>query len=410
MKNIPENKILIFNHVFWPDQHNTARHISELSSELVIRGWDVTAIIGNRSYLDHRKKYLPRKGIWMGVKYKRIYLPPLNQKKNIQRLVTSLWLVFNWIIRIPWIGDYNLIIVGTNPPFAYLVLPFLKLFKRKSKLVLWGFDLYPEAIMASGKTFELFVGKIIKPVTKHCHRCLDIIVDIGNCMRTIYRSYGHRAQEATLTPWSFLEPSHKRTTNNATRRLLFGDAKVALLYSGTLGYAHEFDNFLLLARQLQKIKAPVSICFAGFGNRFEELKQQMTPRDYNINFANFVMSDDELSDRLSTADFMLISLKESWTGISVPSKFFGAIASGKAVLFSGSEHSSICELTEKYKLGFHLTKNNVVKIAESLSEIAANPELLIQFQNNAFNTYNKYFSKKTICDGWDKLLRDAIQS
>ena len=79
-------------------------------------------------------------------------------------------------------------------------------------------------------------------------------------------------------------------------------------------------------------------------------------------------------------------------------------------MFSGSEHSSICELTEKYKLGFHLTKNNVVKIAESLSEIAANPELLIQFQNNAFNTYNKYFSKKTICDGWDKLLRDAIQS
>jgi len=63
------------------------------------------------------------------------------------------------------------------------------------------------------------------------------------------------------------------------------------------------------------------------------------PEDYNINFADFVMSDEELYDRLSAADFMLISLKDSWTGISVPSKFFGAIASGKAVLFSGSERS-----------------------------------------------------------------------
>jgi len=257
MKNIPENKVMILNHLFWPDQHNTARHISELSSELVIRGWDVTAIIGNRSYLDHRKKYLPYRGIWKGVRYKRVYLPPLNQKKNIQRLVTSLWMVINWIIIMPWIGNYNLIIVGTNPPFAYLVLPFLKLFKRKSRLILWGFDLYPEAIMASGTRSSVFLGKIIKPVTVHCHRYLDILVDIGSCMRTIYRSYKHRAQEATLTPWSFLEPSYIGTPNHATRKLLFGDAKLTLLYSGTLGYAHEFENFLLLARELQIIKAPV---------------------------------------------------------------------------------------------------------------------------------------------------------
>ena len=50
------NKILIFNHIFWPDQINTARQISELSEELVARGWDVTAIVGNRNYVNHKIK------------------------------------------------------------------------------------------------------------------------------------------------------------------------------------------------------------------------------------------------------------------------------------------------------------------------------------------------------------------
>ena len=409
MAPVTNNKILILNHVFWPDNHNTARHISELSSELVKRGWDVTALIGNRSVLDHRKRFFPVQGIWNGVNYKRIYIPPFNQKKNIQRLMTSLWLVFSWIFKLPWLGNYDIIIIGTNPPFAYLVIPFLKLFKRKSKLILWGFDLYPEAIIASGSKLWKFIGKIIKPLTILCHRRLDVLVDIGTCMRSIYSSYRHEAKEATLTPWSFIEPPQILKPHPETRKLLFGEATIAFLYSGTIGLAHEFENFFLLARELQRRKASVAFCFAGFGNQFADLKKQLTSEDKNISFADFVNSDEELTNRFSSADFMLICLKDSWTGISVPSKFFGAIASGKAILFSGSEKSSLRELTEMYKFGLHVTKENVLKIADEICEIVANPEILYRFQLNAFNTYNAYFSKKIICDRWDNLLQESVR-
>ena len=58
------NKILLFNHVFWPDKLNTARHISELCEELVKRNWNITALIGNRSYVDKNKVFKPDTGIW----------------------------------------------------------------------------------------------------------------------------------------------------------------------------------------------------------------------------------------------------------------------------------------------------------------------------------------------------------
>ena len=76
-------KISLVNAIDKPD-------FSELAEELVERGWDVTAKVGNRLYTDHRTIIKPNKGIWKGVKYSRTYTPPFNQKKNIQRLISHL--------------------------------------------------------------------------------------------------------------------------------------------------------------------------------------------------------------------------------------------------------------------------------------------------------------------------------
>lgn len=402
------NKILIFNHIFWPDKINTARHISELSEELVSRGWDVTAIVGNRYYVNHKNIITPKQGFWNGVKYKRIYIPPFNQKKNIQRLLTSFWLILSWIVKLPFIGRYDAIIIGTNPPFVYLLMPFIKLFKRKTKILMWGFDLYPEAIIVSkGKSFS-FSGKVLKSIAKFCYRKLDVIVDIGPCMRDIYRQYDHSAKEETLPPWSFVEPTEMLQPHIETRKKLFKNATLTLLYTGTIGNAHEFDNFLQLARELKKRNASVGFCFAGFGNRFEDLKSQVDENDTNISFGGFVETDQELEERLSSADIMLISLKKEWTGISVPSKYFSAIAIGKAVLFSGSQNSALSVWTRDYDLGFQVQKETIDEVVNVLCEIANNPEMISTIKENSFKTYRDNFSKKVICDKWSLLLEKTI--
>ena len=404
------NKILVLNHIFWPDKINTARHISELSEELVVRGWDVTAIVGNRYYVNHKKKITPKQGVWNGVKYRRIFTPPLNQKKNIQRLLTSLWLVLYWIIKLPFIGRYDAIIIGTNPPFAYLVVPFIKLFKRKTKILMWGFDLYPEAIIVSkGKSFS-FYGKILKNIAKFCYKKLDVIVDIGACMRNIYRQYDHLAIEETLPPWSFVEPDKMLVPHIETRQRLFKNANLTLLYTGTIGNAHEFSSFLQLARELNKRNASVGFCFAGFGNRFEDLRSQINEKDTNISFAGFVETDQELEERLSSADVMLISLKNEWTGISVPSKYFSALAMGKAVLFSGSKESTLSTWTHKYNLGFQLQKDNIDKVANVLCDIANNHEMISKIKENSFKAYQDHFSKTIICDKRSLLLKKTINN
>lgn len=402
------NKILVFNHIFWPDKINTARHISELTEELVVRGWDVSAVVGNRYYVNHKKIISPKRGVWNGVKYSRTYIPPFNQKKNLQRLLTSFWLILSWIVRLPFLGRYNAIIIGTNPPFVYLLVPFIKLFKRNTKILMWGFDLYPEAIIVSkGKSFNFF-GKILKSIAKFCYKKIDVIVDIGPCMRATYKQYDHSAKEETLPPWSFVEPNEILEPHIATRKKLFKNANLTLLYTGTIGNAHEFSNFLSLARELRKRNASVGFCFAGFGNRFDDLKKEVTEADTNITFAGFVETDKELEERLSSADLMLISLKEEWTGISVPSKYFSSIAIGKAVLFSGSSESSLSIWTKQFNLGFQVETETVSTVADLLCDIAMNRDLIAEINRNSFESYQKHFSKRAICDGWSVLLNKTI--
>ena len=405
-----KNKILLFNHMFWPDKINTARHISELCEELVNREWDVTAVIGNRSYVDHKIIFKPDIGVWGGVKYIRTYTPPLNQKKNIQRLLTSFWLIASWILKLPFLGKFDAIIIGTNPPFSFLFLPFLRFFNRKSKILLWGFDVYPEAIYVTGNKTPILIKRFLYLICKFCYKRLDVIVDIGPCMRGLYEKYQHDSLKSTLTPWSFLEPEKIKEPHVETRNKLFNKSRLTLLYTGTIGNAHDFNLFLKLARYLRSKNASIGLCFAGFGNRFNELQSKITEEDTNITFAGFVESDEDLENRISAADIMLISLKDEWTGISVPSKFFTALAMGKAVLFSGSEKSALGYWTEKHKIGFFLKETNIKLIGSHLMNVSNDKKLIQSMKLNSLDIYHKEFSKKTVCDKWSDLLSKTINN
>ena len=259
---------------------------------------------------------------------------------------------------------------------------------------MWAFDLYPEAIFVSSKKDFTLLKKILKPITNFCLKQLDVIVDIGPCMKSIYEDYNRKIKKVTLPPWSFVEPKSIKSPHKKTRALLFKNSKLTLLYTGTIGNAHEFDLFLDLARYLRIKEASINFCFAGFGNRFQDLKSKITEEDTNIAFAGFVETDVELEQRLSSADIMLISLKQSWTGVSVPSKYFSALAIGKAVLFSGSTKSALSMWTKEYNLGFVLEKDNVKIIGDKLIDISNNINLISDLKKNSHNIYNEKFSKK----------------
>ena len=371
----------------------SAEHFKDLCEGLAARNWQVTVFTSNR-YCRKQGSISPGSEIINGVNVKRCWRPGFKQSSNIGRLLNSFLINLSWMMRTIFYRKPDYFIVGTDPQFSQFLFPFLKLISPKTKIAHWCFDLYPEAIIASSDSSILAnLHNFSRPLFKFLYRFVDIMVDIGACMKQHLDHYKHNATRKTLVPWALVEPEKLPAVKLPIRQELFGEAKLVLLYSGNLGQAHEYSLFLNLARKLREKNPDIVFAFSASGNKFEEFKSQITNDDINIKFLPFAKVED-LEDRLTSADIHLISLKDKWSGIVVPSKFFGSLAVGRPVLFYGPDDSGISSWIEQYNIGANLTENNIDEIADNLISYAELPELLQAWKENAFTTYNNYFSKK----------------
>jgi glycosyltransferase involved in cell wall biosynthesis len=243
---------------------------------------------------------------------------------------------------------------------------------------------------------------------KWAYKSVDLMVDIGPDMRERLQQYCKGASYATLTPWALVEPEQPKRVNLGVRSKLFGeDAVLTLLYSGNIGRAHSFRMFLELARLLRRENPKIVFCFACRGNRANELKYSITSEDTNIRLAGFA-DEDELQERLISADIHLLSLRDEWQGIVVPSKFFGSLAVGKPLLFAGPDNSAIARWIREFDVGMILNLKNKEEVANILLKYAEDNQQLQAQQERAIRVYHKRFSKKCIMDQWNQLLRQNI--
>ena len=400
----------ILYHFFYPDDVVSARHFSDFAEGLANRGWKVTVLTSNRYCRYPKRKIALKEEDWKGVHVIRVSRFGWSQANNILRIANTFWMMLAWTLRFLTLPKTDVIIIGSDPQFSQFLFPIIKLLRRKSLFVYWCYDLFPEAILADGaKGLLRWIAKNSKFLIKKAYQFIDLMVDIGQCMRKRLDVYNHRAHSVTLTPWALVELSTLRDADPITRYNLFGDTRLALLYSGNMGKAHDFNLFLQLARNVYKVDPQITFCFACRGNRVEELKEAIASDDYNIRLAPFA-EESELERRLNAADIHLISLQPEWEGIVVPSKFFGSLAVGKPVIYTGPENSSIAYWIREFDVGLVLTQSNMQQVVEKLVGIARNPDVMKTWQKNSIHAYHAYFSKKIVMDRWDITLRELLNN
>lgn len=124
-------RILLIYHFFQPDPVISARLFAELAEELERAGHRVTVFTGNRLIRSDEK--LPPREEWNGVEIRRFSRPNFSQGSNVGRLFNS------GILQLKWLcgffrrrREFDAVLVGTDPQFAYLMFPFLRLMNRAS--------------------------------------------------------------------------------------------------------------------------------------------------------------------------------------------------------------------------------------------------------------------------------------
>jgi glycosyltransferase involved in cell wall biosynthesis len=396
-------RVAVLYHFFHPDDVVSARHLTQFCEELRARGWEVEALPCNRGCRDQSATYPPREE-WRGISIRRIWRPRLSQSSTVGRILNALWMLAAWsTLALRTRGTSpDVIVVGTDPILSVLVAAVIRTLRPRIRLAHWCFDLYPEAAFADGQVKENgWLARGLHRLLRSAYASCDLVADLGACMRDRLKAYGHAARKVTLVPWALVEPEEVERPEPSVRRELFGDAPLGLLYSGNFGRAHSFADFLELARRLRGTGA--RFCFGVRGNRAEELRAAIRPDDDNVALAGFA-PEELLAKRLGAADIHLVSLRPEWSGLVVPSKFFGALAAGRPVLFAGPRDAAVARWIEDHGVGWVLDSESMDEVAGRLRALAAAPERLVELQRHCHRVYAEHFSRRRVMDAWDTEL------
>ncbi len=242
------------------------------------------------------------------------------------------------------------------------------------------------------------LSRVFTAILKLSYLSCDLVVDIGNCMRQLLRKYDTSMCSATLVPWALSEPDQLPLVPQEERSAVFGEVRLALMYSGSFGRAHGFEDMLDLMRHLRG--TPIKLALSVKGNREEYLRAAIGVEDTNISFVPFAPAT-LLGQRLASADIHVVSLRKEWTGTVIPSKFFGALAAGRPVLFCGDRNSSIAEWIEKYDLGWVLEPGNAAVVAKSLLHLLKDDNALQRLKERCFRVYHEHFSRAGAIHEWN---------
>jgi colanic acid biosynthesis glycosyl transferase WcaI len=401
-------KIAILYHFFYPDDVVSARHFSDLAEGLARMGWEVEVLPSNRGCRNPADTY-PSRERWRGVNITRVWRPRLAQSSSLGRIANAAWMIAAWsrIALRPRATRPDVVLLGTDPILSVLVALPLKWLRPEIKIAHWAFDLYPEAAIADGLVNPS--AKIVRALTallRRAYNNCDLIADLGFCMRRCLKTYRSTAAQQTIVPWALAEESAPMAPESDLRRRLFGDAKLALLYSGNLGRAHAYREFLDLARSLAG--TGIEFRWSVRGNAMDQFRSEIHESDTNIGMLGFV-PESELARHLAAADIHLVSLKPEWSGVVVPSKFFGSLAAGRPVLFAGTEDSSVAGWIREYRVGWVLNSTSFAEVAFRLRYLAEDPDRLRELQAHCFNVYVTYFSRDRMIDLWARELFQLLR-
>jgi colanic acid biosynthesis glycosyl transferase WcaI len=397
-------RILMINQVFYPDVAATAQHGHDLARHLVAHGHDVTTI-ASRSIYGKSGAALPKREVVDGIEIIRVGKSYFGKSSIIARTLDFGLFYLAATLKALFIKRPDVVICFTTPPFIALAGWLLRLVKR-TKLVYWVMDLYPDLPVGCGvmKPRSL-VTRFFERVNRFCLRRADRTVVLGRCMMQRVRDKGiagdHVVHIGVWSDQSEIKPI-PRHENPYRKEWNLGD-RFVVMYSGNFGLGHDVDTMCQAALRLRDDDS-IRFLFVGGGK-----KKEIVDRFVKENqLENCVLGDyqprEKLDALLSCGDVHLASLSDGIEGIMVPCKLFGSMAAGRPTIFIGHPGSELARIVTERDCGVAVRNGDVDGLVEAIQRMKDDDEWRRSMGDRARQALAEVHDRYTACERWRELL------
>ena len=305
----------------------------------------------------------------------------------------------------------DLFMVQTNPPLIVVIVAFASMMWRRPMVVI-AQDLYPEAIVAHGALRDSSaIIRLLARLFTWSYRRAAAVVSLGDRMTSRLIVKGVREDRiAVISNWATGPTDVVRGPANQLVADWGLQSKFVLLYSGNLGVGHEFVT-IAEAMKLAVAEEPrITLVVIGRGGRLEELQQAVTRLglEAHVQYRDFVPAS-RLPESLGVADAALVTLRDGFDGLIVPSKVLGYMARGLPVLYVGPEGDT-STLLERSGGGSSFRNGCAAEVARWLVDASRGASALTAVGVRGRAYYQRFLSRDHGLEAYARVVERCLGS
>jgi glycosyltransferase involved in cell wall biosynthesis len=368
-------RIWLVSELYYPEETSTGYYITKIAEGLADR-FEVHVLCGQPAYFN-RGVRAPRSEVHNGVMIERCLGTTLDKNKIFGRMMNlvTLTLTIFWRALVEFKRGDEVLVVTAPPTFPFITKWACRL--KGATYLLLIHDNYPEILIAvkDVKPDAWFV-RLMNWMNKRLYKGATKIIVVGRDMKELLTAKmdGDDSRIVNIPNWAELErvDPAPREENSLLKELGLMD-KFVLLYVGNMGYANDMESILWCARQL----APRSeFHFLFIGNGVKRKWLEATVETHSLKNVSILWPRprDDQRNFLNACDIALISLVKNMLGVSMPSRTYNTLASGKPMIGIADPASELARVIKEEEVGWLVPTGEKELLLKAIEDAQANPE------------------------------------
>ncbi|MDQ7841958.1 MAG: glycosyltransferase family 4 protein [bacterium] len=398
------SNIILLSQFFYPESAATSQLLTDLAMDLRERGFSVLVYAGQPTY--HGSQRLVGSEEHRGVQIRRLFSTQFRKSFLLGRTLN--WITFSASVamRLIFGRDHGSVVATTNPPFLPWVA-WLGNVTRRRRYAIIVHDLYPDVAVKLAYIREGNpLTRVWRLLNGMAFRRAGAVIVLGSSVREeVFKQAGKRCLPVHIIHnWAdgtHIFPRAKRDNWFARDHGLEG--RIVVLYSGNLGLAHDLETLIEAADRL-RVFPKLVLVFIGEGGKKAELMALAQQRGLtNVLFLPHVPYV-VLSYSLAVGDIGVVTLQKGLEGLSEPSKLYGYLAAGLAILGLVGERSEVAQIIQRHGCGYRVDQGDVTGTVSALIRWMERPAEMQEMKERARRCFEENYEKKRVLDKYARVL------
>ena len=291
-------------------------------------------------------------------------------------------------------------VLAMSPPLTLGLIGWHTKLFRGGKLVFNIQDIFPDAAIETGAITNKKIISFASWLERTSYKCSDSVVllsdDLANNVQSKLEQKFHKRVKVipnfvdtqAITPMS-------RMTNYRTE-LRIDDALV-VMYAGNVGFSQSLEMLVSAARELPQLIFVIN----GEGAALESLKKSVHGLS-NVRFGDY-QDVSRLSEVLATGDIHVVPLKRGLGSVSVPSKTYSILASGRPVLAAVDLDTEVPRILAAADAGVCVEPDNSAAFISALRAMTLDPKTLSEMGERGRKWVENHASPASVAQRYEAL-------